>query len=145
MDVEFLGAHAFTPRQITHRAKIKTRKHWMFSWITSSGTFKEDEFEDDQERLTEFYQNAGYIDFEVKGTNLIYPTPRTMRIEFVISEGNQYKVGTVTFKGNKIFTTDQIIAGLKAQHTFNRSKTKIGIHSLEDGCRHDLHAGRPDA
>src|SRR5579871_1784919 len=47
--VEFVGAEAFTQKKL--RRVIKTRKHWMFSWITSSGVFKDDQFDDDKERL----------------------------------------------------------------------------------------------
>ncbi len=103
----------------------------MFSWLTRSGIFKEDQFQDDQEKLIEFYHNAGYIDFEIKEVRITNPTPKTMKIEFVIFEGHPYKVGSVTFKGNKLFTTEQIIAGLHKQHVDNRSKTKIGEHGLE--------------
>jgi outer membrane protein insertion porin family len=44
-DVEFVGARAFTERKLRH--VIKTRRHWMFSWITGSGVFKDEQFEDD--------------------------------------------------------------------------------------------------
>ena len=54
-----------------------------------------------------------------------------MKIEFNVFEGSQYRVGAVTIKGNKLFTTDQIIAGLKALHDSKRSKAKIGAHNLE--------------
>ena len=30
----------------------------MFSWITGSGVFKDEQFEDDKEKLAEFYRNA---------------------------------------------------------------------------------------
>ena len=129
VEVDFTGAHAFTQKKLRH--VIKTRKHWMFSWLTGSGKFKEDQFEDDKEKLADFYRSAGYIDFEIKDIRIINPTPKTMRIEFVISEGNLYKVGAVTFKGNKVFTTAQIVAGLKQQHDRSRSKAKIGPHGLE--------------
>ncbi len=128
-DVTFTGAQAFTQKKL--RKVIKTRRHWMFSWLTRSGIFKEDQFEDDKEKLADFYRQAGYIDFEIKDIRITNPTPRTMRIEFVLFEGNPYKVGSVTFKGNKLFTTEQIIAGLKQQHIDSRSKTNIGVHSLE--------------
>jgi len=139
-EVDFIGAKAYTQRKL--RKVIKTRAHWMFSWITGSGYLKDDVFEDDQDKLNEFYHNSGYIDFEIKATNFIYPTPTRMRIEFDVFEGNQYRVGTVTFKGNKLFTTDQIIAGLVARHEATRSKAKIGVHGLQvdDGL-----VFRPDA
>jgi outer membrane protein insertion porin family len=129
VEVDFIGAKAFTQRKLRH--VIKTRAHWMFSWLTGSGYLKDDVFEDDQDKLGEFYRNHGYIDYELKSTNFIYPTPRTMKIEFNVFEGSQYRVGSVTFKGNKLFTTDQLIAGFKALHESKRSKAKIGPHNLE--------------
>jgi outer membrane protein insertion porin family len=130
VEVDFPGATSFTQRKL--RKVVKTRKHWMFSWLTSSGTFKQDQFEDDQEKLADFYRNEGYIDFELVTTNFTYPTPRTMKVQFVVSEGKQYRVGSVTFKGtNTLWTPQEIAAGLKRQHGLNRSKTKIGENGLE--------------
>jgi outer membrane protein insertion porin family len=103
----------------------------MFSWLTRSGIFKDEQFEDDKEKLAEFYRKEGYIDFELLDVRIVNPTPRTMTIQFVVSEGNQYRVGGVAFKGNLLFGTNEIFAGLKLQHERNKSKTKIGPHGLE--------------
>jgi outer membrane protein insertion porin family len=128
--VDFTGAQAFPQKKLRH--VIKTRRHWFFSWITRSGVFKEEQFDDDKEKLADFYRSAGYIDFEIRDVKITNPTPRTMKIEFVINEGNLYKVGAVTFKGtNALFSTEQLISGLKKQHEQNRSKAKIGGHGLE--------------
>ena len=51
-DVVFDGATAKTQKQL--RKVLKTRRHWMFSWLTGTGVLKKDEFEDDMERLREF-------------------------------------------------------------------------------------------
>ena len=67
VEVDFAGATAFTQRKL--RGVVKTRKHWMFSWITGHGFLKDEELEDDRDRLTEFYHNEGYIDFEIKRSN----------------------------------------------------------------------------
>src|SRR5579871_2953290 len=90
-DVVFTGAQAYSQRKL--RGVIKTRRHWMFSWITGKGVFKEEDWEDDQDALRDFYQKAGYIDFTIKATNITYPTPNRMDIEFVLDEGKQYRVG----------------------------------------------------
>ena len=58
------------------RKVIKTRKRWMFSWLTGSGVFKDEQFEEDKEKLREFYRDKGYIDFEIKDVQFEYPTPR---------------------------------------------------------------------
>ncbi|MBI3849474.1 MAG: outer membrane protein assembly factor BamA [Verrucomicrobia bacterium] len=127
--VAFEGAQAFTQKKL--RKQIKTRKHWMFSWITGSGVFKDEQFEDDKEKLAEFYRKEGYIDFEIKEVKLITPSERTMEIHFVIYEGKRYNVGAVAFKGNTVFNTSALTNGLRQLHFFNRRKGKAGAHGLE--------------
>ena len=99
--VEFIGAAAFSQREL--RKQLKTRQRWMFSWLTGSDVFKEDQFEDDKDALAEFYRSHGYLDFEIKDVKFEHPTPKTMDIRFFVFEGRQYKVGSVKFTGNKIF------------------------------------------
>ncbi len=127
-EVEFIGAAAFTQKML--RKEIKTRRHWMFSWITGSGVFKEDEFDDDRNQLTDFYHNHGYLDFEIKDVKLEHPTTNTMVIRFYLYEGRQYKVGSITFTGNKLFNAEEIHRGLEAVHNFEHSKAKLGSHGL---------------
>jgi outer membrane protein insertion porin family len=129
-DVQFIGARAFPQRKL--RLAIKTRRHWMFSIFTGSGVFKQEQFDDDPDALAEYYRNAGYIDFEITATNFLYPSPRKMIIQFVVSEGRQYKVGSVSFAmTNGVFTPAQLAAGLKAQHAAQKSKAVIGQNGLE--------------
>ena len=73
-DVEFIGANSFSQRKL--RKVLKTRRHWIFSWITGSGKLKEEEFQEDYERLTAFYQNEGYIDFEIKDVQIDQISPK---------------------------------------------------------------------
>jgi outer membrane protein insertion porin family len=107
--VDFVGAEAFTQRKL--RKSIKTRRRWMFSWLTGTGVLKDDEFADDKDRLAEFYRNEGYIDFEIKDIQFDYIDPRRMIIRFFVSEGRQYRVGGVDIKGNELFPAEDIIKG----------------------------------
>ena len=128
LEVDFVDAKAFPVKKL--RKTIKTRKHWMFSWITGSGHFKEEQFAEDKEKLAAFYRDAGYIDFEIKDVQFINPTPQTMIIRIILSEGSQYKVGSVKFTGNKLFSAPEIVAGLRAVHQRSRSKAKIGPNGM---------------
>jgi outer membrane protein insertion porin family len=112
------------------RKTIKTRKRWMFSWITGSGYFKEDQFEEDKDKLRELYRDKGYIDFEIKEVQFLNQSPREMIIQFKFHEGTQYKVGSVKFSGNKKFTAADISQGLHAAHERSRSRAKIGPNGL---------------
>ena len=127
--VEFVNAQAFTQKQL--RKVIKTRRHWMFSWITSSGVFKDEQFDEDKEKLGEYYRNKGYIDFDIKDVQFEHPTPRTLVIRIIVYEGRQYKVGSVKFTGNKLFTNAEIAEGIRrAQPNGLVKKTKLGPNGL---------------
>jgi len=134
-DVEFVGAQAFAQKRL--RKVIKTRRHWMFSWITGSGVLKDEQFQEDKEKLADFYRNGsgktgegGYLDFEIKNIEFPHPTPRTMVIRFVIYEGTQYHVGSVKFTGNKIFSIADVTNGLRVVHGSKGLKGKVGPNGL---------------
>ena len=105
-NIEFIGAEAFKTKKLAKT--MKTRKKWMWSWLTGRGTYKEDQFEDDKDLLTAFYRSKGYIDFEITNVVMEQPTPRSMIIKMYLYEGRQYKVGQVTFKGATMFPTNQV-------------------------------------
>jgi len=142
-DVQFVGARAFPEHvglfeKLVHPGRtgldsvLKTRRHWMWSWITSRGVFKEDEFEDDKDKLTEFYHARGYIDFEIKDVQIEHPTPQTMVIRFILYEGSQYKVGALKFTGNQAFSAADITQGLRALHPSTvLKKVKLGPNGFE--------------
>jgi len=126
--IEVVGAAAFSQKEL--RKQLKTKRRWMFSWLTGSGVFKEDEFQDDRDQLAEFYHGRGYLDFEIKDVKLDHPATNKMVIRFYIYEGRQYKVGSVTFTGNKLFNAEEIHRGLQAVKSSEHSKDKLGSHGL---------------
>jgi outer membrane protein insertion porin family len=126
--IEFIGAAAFSQKQLLKQ--IKTSKRWMFSWITDSGVFKQDDFDDDKDALADFYRSHGYLDFEIKDVKFDHPAANKLAIRFYVYEGRQYKVGSIKFTGNAVFSDDQIHTGLKAVHDYERSKDKLGAHNL---------------
>jgi len=145
--VEFVGAAAFSQKLL--RKQVKTRAHWMFSWITGSGVFKQDEFDDDKDALSDFYRNHGYLDFEIKDVKFGHPNAKTMVVQFYVYEGKQYKVGSVKFTGNKIFDDAAIRVGLLYVHDYQHLKARLGTNNLAmdvgdtftpDGLNSDLQA-----
>ena len=110
-DVTFEGATAFKHKKL--RKVVKTRRHWWLSWITRSGTLKEEQLEDDRDVLAEFYRDAGYIDFDLKEVRQQPVGRNKVALNFIVSEGRQYKVGAVDFKGVKLFPTNDVSSKLK--------------------------------
>jgi outer membrane protein insertion porin family len=122
--IEFVGAAAFTQKELRHQ--IKTKVHWMWSWLTGSGVFKEDQFDTDKDLLSDFYRDHGYLDFEIKDVRFDYPKTNTMVIRFYVYEGRQYKVGSIKITGNKIFSDAQIRDGLIYDHHYQRQRGTPG-------------------
>jgi outer membrane protein insertion porin family len=111
IDVVFDGATAFSQKKL--RKKIKTRRHWMFSWITGSGVLKAEQLEDDKDTLAEFYRSEGYIDFDLREVRSVQKSPRKIELHFIVSEGRRYKVGAVEFKGVSLFSTNDLYRKIK--------------------------------
>src|SRR4029078_10313013 len=63
-NVEFTGNQAFSDRRLRRRMK-ENRAHWWFSWLTGRGTYQENKYEEDAQRVTEFYQDHGYVRAQV--------------------------------------------------------------------------------
>ena len=127
-EITFFNATAFS--QKTLREQLKTQRHWMWSWLTGSGYFQQDEFDGDADRLNEFYHDHGYLDFEIKDVKLEHPTTNSLVVKYYLAEGSQYKVGAVRFSGEKIFSDAEIVQGLQGVHDFQGSKAKLGAHKL---------------
>lgn len=88
---------------------IKTRSAWLFN----SGLFKEDQFNDDLERIKAFYLKNGYLDVSVD-YRIDYDKNKNIYLRIIISEGHPYTTGTITILGNEKFPTEDIEKSLKA-------------------------------
>jgi outer membrane protein insertion porin family len=126
-DVIFDNATAFSQKKL--RRQIKTRRWWMFSWLTGSGKLKDDQFDDDKEKLREFYADNGYVDFELKQpVRFDFPKTNHVIIHLEVVEGTQYKIGKVDFKGNELYSQEEIVRGLR---TKDGEKIKRGLLEKE--------------
>jgi outer membrane protein insertion porin family len=144
VNVVFDEAAAFKQRKL--RRAIKTRRWWWFSWITGSGKFKDDQFDEDKEKLRDFYTEKGYMDFDIKEIRFDAPKTNRMVIHIDVAEGTQYHVGGVELKGNELFKTDEILQNLyskdgekykkglllKPGTVYSPSKLYKDVESLED-------------
>lgn len=133
-DVRFVGNTHVKARSL--RGVMETKKWWMFSWLTGSGRFKDDEFDDDLEKLRDYYREQGYLDIEIAQENVIfgYPTPEKLVLTINIVEGRQYRIGDISFKGNKLFTSALLkrVARQKSGVVFVPSKLDKDVERLED-------------
>lgn len=132
VDIQFNGAAAFTEKELAKQ--LKTKEKWFFSWLTGTDKFKDDQFDDDKEKLAEFYRNKGYLDFEIKEVSFEYPRPDRLVIKFQLFEGKQYKVGAVAVKGNSLFPSAELEKDIKmtAGQTFTPDGQRKDVDAIRD-------------
>lgn len=132
VDVVFDGAGFFKQKEL--RKQLKTRRWWMFSWITQTGKLRDDELEEDKDKLAGFYREKGFIDFHLKEVRQEMLTPKRMILHFDLSEGRQYRVGAITFKGLSVATTNELekILKMKVGDIFTPNSLSADVEALED-------------
>lgn len=114
---------------------MESKERWLFSFITGSGLYKKDQIRGDLERIKELYLNRGFLHIAVSEPEIILSRDREeLSIKISVSEGDQYKVGTLSFKGNSVFTDAELLQKLKiaSGQIFSRSALRTDIDNILD-------------
>ena len=130
--VEFVGAQAFPEKKL--RKVIKTRPRKFFSFFTTSGRLKDDVLDDDKEKLADFYRNEGYVDFDLKEVKVDSLGPKAVVVRFIFTEGRLYRVGSIGFKGNTIYSSNELAKVLKMTQgqVFRPKNLQADVEALDD-------------
>ena len=109
-EIAFEGNQTFSSKRL---AKIITTKRRKFPRFIYPGKFDKTKFEEDVDRVKGFYGSGGWLDAEITWKEQ-YSSDRTkMFVHVSIDEGDRYHVDNVSIKGNKLFTSDEIIGMLE--------------------------------
>ncbi len=120
------------------RKIMETKKWWWLSWLTDSGRFKDDDFQDDLDKLRDFYREHGYLDVEIPEEKVVfsYPKPDSLVITIAVTEGRQYRIGEISITGNKLHSTVLLrrVAALYAKSgaVFAPSQIDKAVERIED-------------
>jgi outer membrane protein insertion porin family len=138
-DIRFTGNDHIKAKRL--RKEMETKKWWMFSWLLGTGRLKDDEFEDDLDKLRDYYREQGYLDVEIPPENVVfdYPKPNRLVITIGINEGRQYRIGDISFTGNKLHPSS-ILRRVVRQRTgmiFTPSLLDKDVERLMDFYGHD--------
>ena len=118
-DVLFQGNTALSRRDLLKVVKTKP-KGLLNVFSSTAGKLNSDQIEEDRNAIRDLYNSRGYIDVDVQPA-LIARTGDKVDVTFPIVEGQQYKVGTVTFTGAQVFPLDELtrVTKLKAGSVYS--------------------------
>ncbi len=91
------------------KSRMATNEGGFFSALSGSGSYKQDAFDTDVQRMRYLYFNEGYVQVKVDRPQ-VYVTPdkKNIYITIRIDEGEQFNVGDIDFAGDLLFPRDEL-------------------------------------
>ncbi len=111
------------------RKQMKTKAKSLFR----SGEFKEEQYEEDKDKIIRYYKKEGYKDaYIVKDSFEYSENLKDLYIHIFVEEGIRYKIGTVTFEGNTKFEDKVLyhVIKLKTGDWYNIEKYEKSLEEL---------------
>jgi outer membrane protein insertion porin family len=97
--VEFIGNHAFSSYRL--KDVIKTHESNFLSFLGGGDVYDPDRVEADRDLLRRYYLKHGFADVQIVAALTEYdPARHGFLVTFKIDEGQQYRVGSVTFESS---------------------------------------------
>lgn len=127
---EFVGNTIATDARL--RTFVKTKPGVLKVFF--GGRVDEEEIENDLKRITAYYRSLGFFNARV-GREVEYDDDgEWLTLRFVIDEGPQYSIDSISIAGNDKFSSEQLmdLLELRSGDTFNADKMQRDINLLKD-------------
>ena len=132
-NISFDGNKTFSNRKL--RGVMETKESWFMSWLTSAGTYKEEVLKNDALIITDFYLNNGFINVKVgEPVVKLNAAKAALEVSIGITEGDQYRIGEIGFKGELLEPAAELRKKLKSvpNDIFSRATLRTDIFTLTD-------------
>jgi outer membrane protein insertion porin family len=123
-EVEIEGVKAFDRKKILSLIKTKPKK-----------IYNEEAFRNGMEETERFYKNNGFEDVRISSPSISYNEEgNLMYIKIEIDEGAKYKVGSIEFDGNTIYSTLELgkAVAIKRGKFYNENKLDVSLQALSE-------------
>lgn len=132
--ITFINNTRFTDERLKGVIR-NTKEGNFFSWISSSGSFKESAFKQDLQMLTYFYLNEGYVKFRYENPVVtVSDDKKWLFVSIYVDEGQRYDVGDIDFGGDLLFDKDDLqnSVEMKSGQVFSIQKRNDDIQKLTE-------------
>ncbi|HMP93216.1 MAG TPA: POTRA domain-containing protein, partial [Phnomibacter sp.] len=105
--------------------------------LFSSAKFNNKKYEEDKEKILDFYNAQGYRDAQILKDTLYENSAGNLNVEIKMSEGRQYYFGNMVFRGNTKYTDSllNVILGIKKGDVYSKETLNkaLGKQMSADG------------
>lgn len=136
-----IGNEAFTESRLRSRLSLDLEPWW--NPLSSRSQYSKARLQGDEEALRSYYQNRGFIEFELNPTQVgISPDKKNIFITYSLNEGGAYTVGEVRFAGEYLLPPEELakLLGLKKGDVFSRQAVTEGINRIVERLGDDGYA-----
>ncbi|MCS7062494.1 MAG: outer membrane protein assembly factor BamA [Methylacidiphilales bacterium] len=130
--IKFEGNASIKDKELKKQMKTK-EKNWLW-FINKSGRYKDDQINEDLRAIRDYYQGKGFIDMSITDFQTLTVKENEMHLLITINEGKQYRVGTIEYRGNEIYSTEQIKAKTKMieNEIYSPQALQADIEAIQD-------------
>jgi outer membrane protein insertion porin family len=117
--IRFFGNSDFDDGDLRDAMEETRENRWWRFW--KGEKFKEDKYEDDLQKVVDFYNAKGYYDAQVVKDSVYYMSDEGVAIDVTVREGNRYYVSDIDWEGNTVFP-DRVLTnqlGLEEGEPYN--------------------------
>lgn len=129
-EIRVEGNQAVSNRRIKRRMKNTDEDRWWRFW--SSATFDREEYEEDLQRVIQYYNDRGYYDARIVEDSVYVENGRDpgVVVELRVEEGPRYHIRNIAWEGNTVysnrFLTESL--GFTSGDVFNRSRLEENLY-----------------
>ena len=132
--IEFEGRNVLKKKQL---GAFMANQEWSWPWsiFSDTGVLRQDELPNDVERIKEVYMNKGYLDIQVGMPRIdLDDSKEWFTLVFPVVEGEPYIVSQIQYKGNTVYSEDELREGIaiRSGDVFQRRKIRDEITRLAD-------------
>jgi outer membrane protein insertion porin family len=116
-------------------AVMNTQEGGYLSFLTSSGTYREEAFQSDLQNIQFVYGDRGYVTVKVSKPSVsLSADKRYLYITIRIEEGEQYRVGKIDFSGDLLHDKSELRRLVQVQpgEIFARSRVGKDLFAIAD-------------
>ncbi len=125
-DINIVGNTTFEDAELREGWESNT-SNWL-SWFRRDDQYSREKLSGDLEKLTNFYLDRGYVDFNIESTQVaISPDRSDMTIGTSVTEGEVYAISAVQVSGDTILPVEEVKRMLlvEAGQTFSRQRLEV--------------------
>jgi outer membrane protein insertion porin family len=131
--INIVGAQAFPEKELLDQFGLRT-PGWL-TWYTKADQYSRQKLQADIETLRSYYQDRGYVDFNVESTQVsITPDRRDIYITINVTEGEKYTVSGVTLEGQMLLPREELqkLIKIKPGEVFSRQRLTESAKAIAD-------------